>query len=57
MIKLLLEKAISQNNPFMSKETLALQIEFFATAGKITEEDRVELLSKLYPEMLENPVE
>ena len=57
MIKLLLEKAIEQNNPFMSKETLALQIEFFAVAGKITEEDRVELLGKLYPEMLENPVE
>ena len=57
MIKLLLEKAIEQNNPFMSKETLALQIEFFATAGKITEEDRVELLGKLYPEVLENTEE
>lgn len=62
MIKELLVRVINiQNNPFMSKDTIALQIEFFAVAGKITEEDRVELLNMLYPpeqpeQIVEEPI-
>jgi len=49
MVKMLLEKAIEQKSPFMTKEIIMLQIEFFAAAGKITEDDRIELLEKLEP--------
>lgn len=49
MIKELIKRAITQNNPFMTKDMLKLQIEFFYTAGRLTEEDRDELLNLLEP--------
>lgn len=49
MIRNLLEKAIEQKNSFMTMEMIALQIEFFYTAGRLTAEERQELLDKLYP--------
>ena len=52
MIKLLLERAIQQKNQFMNDDMIKLQIEFFTTAGRITENDRLELL-----EMVEPPIE
>lgn len=51
MVKELLKKAIEQNNPFMTKDMIKLQIEFFSsvTPPKLTEEDKQELLSLLEP--------
>lgn len=59
MIKNLLEKAIEQKNSFMTMEMIALQIEFFFTAGRITDMERQELLDKLYPPIPpeEDPIE
>lgn len=57
MIKELIKRAITQNNPFMTKDILKLQIEFFYTAGRLTEEDRDELLNLLEPERVENTEE
>lgn len=57
MIKELIKRAITQNNPFMTKDMIRLQIEFFYTAGRLTEEARNELLNLLEPERVENTEE
>ena len=57
MIKELIKRAITQNNPFMTKDMMRLQIEFFYTAGRLTEEERNELLNLLEPERVENTEE
>lgn len=57
MIKELIKRAITQNNPFMTKDMIRLQIEFFYTAGRLTEEERNELLNLLEPERVENTEE
>lgn len=49
MIYELLETAIEQQNSFMTRDMVMLQIEFFYTAGRITEEERDELTKKLNP--------
>ena len=49
MIYELLETAIEQQNSFMTRDMVMLQIEFFFTAGRITEEERSKLLEKLNP--------
>ena len=49
MIYKLLETAIEQQNSFMTRDMIMLQIEFFYTAGRITEEERSKLLEKLNP--------
>ncbi|MSS43800.1 hypothetical protein FYJ27_08670 [Anaerosalibacter bizertensis] len=49
MIYELLETAIEQQNSFMTRDMVMLQIEFFYTAGRITEEERNRLLEKLNP--------
>ena len=49
MVYELLKRVIEQQNPFMTKDMLKLQIEFFYTAGRLTEEDRDELLNLLEP--------
>jgi hypothetical protein len=47
VIKELLKRAIEQKNPFMTKDMVALQIEFFFAAGKLTSEDHAELTAML----------
>ena len=49
MVYELLKRVIEQQNPFMTKDMIRLQIEFFYTAGRITEEERNRLLEKLNP--------
>lgn len=49
MVYELLEKAIEQQNSFMTREMVMLQIEFFHTAGKLTDEEKDKLLNKLNP--------
>jgi len=49
MVKELLRRAIEQKNVFMNNDLLQLQIEFFTAAGKITEDDKTELLGILNP--------
>lgn len=49
MIYELLETAIEQQNSFMTRDMVMLQVEFFYTAGRITEEERNRLLEKLNP--------
>lgn len=52
MIYTLLKKAIEQKNLFMTSDMLSLQVEFFHTAGKITDAERAELVT-----LLTGPVE
>jgi len=47
MLKELLKKAIAYNNPYFTKEELIEKINLFASAGKITEEDKQELFALL----------
>jgi hypothetical protein len=47
MIKELLKRAIEQKNAFMTEDMIQLQIEFFTAAGKLTEDDKAELLALL----------
>ncbi len=47
MLKELLKKAIVDNNPYFTKDELTDKINLFANAGKITEEDKQELLTLL----------
>ena len=53
MVYTLLKKAIEQKNAFMTSDMIALQIEFFFTAGKITEEQRAELSSMVAGQSVE----
>ena len=53
MIRLLLQKAIEQNNAFMTKDMIELQIQMFFALGKITEQDVVELIELLRPTVVE----
>ena len=57
MVYELLKRVIEQQNPFMTKDMIRLQIEFFYTAGRLTEEERNELLNLLEPERVENTEE
>lgn len=49
MVYELLKRVIEQQNSFMTKDMIMLQIEFFYTAGKLTEEQYNELLAMLMP--------
>lgn len=53
MIYALLKRCIEQKNEFMSADMIKLQIEFFALNGKITIEERQELLDILEPPVVE----
>lgn len=57
MVYELLKRVIEQQNPFMTNDMIRLQIEFFYTAGRLTEEERNELLNLLEPERVENTEE
>lgn len=47
MIYKLLATVIEQQNSFMTRDMIILQIEFFYTAGRITKEEKNKLLEKL----------
>ena len=47
MVYELLKRVISQKNSFMTTDMIMLQIEFFYTAGKLTEEQYNELINDI----------
>lgn len=47
MVKELLKRVIEQKNPFMTREMILLQIEFFSISGRLTEQDKAELMAML----------
>ena len=47
MVYELLKRVISQKNSFMTTDMIILQIEFFYTAGKLTEEQYNELINDI----------
>ncbi|MCM8901335.1 hypothetical protein KVG29_08890 [Caldicoprobacter algeriensis] len=47
MVFELLKRAIEQRNAFMTEDIIRLQIEFFFTAGKLTQEEYNELVAML----------
>lgn len=47
MLKTLLLTAIEQRNSFMTPDMIRLQVEFFHTAGKLSDEEKEEILSRL----------
>ena len=49
MIFELLKRAIEQKNSFMTEDMIRLQIEFFYTAGRLTETEYNELVEMLTP--------
>jgi len=49
MVYQLLQRAIEQQNSFMTKEMIALQVNFYFTAGKLTQAEHDELMATLYP--------
>jgi hypothetical protein len=49
MVYELLKKAIEQNNAFMGKDMIRLQIEFFFVAVKISQEQHDEIVALLNP--------
>ena len=53
MIYQLLKTAIAQKNSFMSSEMIELQIQFFSSVGKITEQETQELTELLHPKVAE----
>lgn len=57
MVYELLKKVIEQQNSFMTREMVMLQIEFFYEAGRITEEERDRLHTKLGIDNLEEKSE
>lgn len=50
MVFELLKRAIEQKNPFMTEDIIRLQIEFFYTAGRLTQEEYDTLTSMITPE-------
>jgi len=57
MVFELLKKAIEQKNPFMTEDIIRLQIEFFYTAGRLTQEEYDQLIAMITPEEPEQPQE
>lgn len=53
MVFELLKRAIEQKNPFMTEDIVRLQIEFFYTAGRLTQEEYNILITMLTPEQQE----
>lgn len=49
MVYELLKRAIEQKNSFMTMDIIRLQIEFFYTAGRLTEQEHNELMHLLDP--------
>ncbi len=47
MVYELLKRVISQKNSFMTTDMIMLQIEFFYTVGKLTEEQYNELINDI----------
>lgn len=50
MVYELLKRVIQQQNSYMTKDMILLQIEFFYTAGKLTDEQYTELKAMLIPD-------